>query len=126
MAAFEIFNHDEKTTPTYQVTLLDEAGAPIPDADLLTLRLTFYDQDTAGIINTRTDQDALNANDVAVSNGVVTWSMQVDDTPIVTAGKEHEIHVAEWEWTYQAGATPPTLTARHKARFRTRNFLKEA
>ena len=51
MPTFQIFNHDELTTPTYQVTLLDEAGAPIPDLDLDT------DLDQDPDLDTDTDPD---------------------------------------------------------------------
>jgi hypothetical protein len=122
MPAFEIFNMKEATTPTYQVTLLDEAGVPILDADLDTLVLTLYDRETGAIINSRDGQNAKDANQVAVVNGVVTWSMLVLDTPILNDALGHEIHMALWEWTYSPASD--TLAGKHEARLRVENLEK--
>ena len=122
MPLFEIFNHDELTTPTHQFTILDEAGTAIPDADLDTLVLTFYNRADEAIINSRDAQNVLNANQVVVVAGVVTWSMLTLDTIIVDDTLVHEYHVALWEWTYSPAT--PTLSGKHETRLRTRNLVR--
>jgi len=97
----------EGATVVYQATLQDEDGDAIALGDITTLTLTYYNQADASIINSRSEQDVLNANNVAVSDaGVLTWSLQPDDTVIVnttlTRGQK-ETHLALFELTWDSG-----------------------
>lgn len=122
MPRFEIFNHDELTTPTHQLTLLDELGIAIPDDDLDTLVLTFYNRADKSIINSRDAQDVDNANGVTVVAGVVTWPMTTLETIIVDDTLVHEYHIALWQWTYSPAAA--TLSGKHETRMRVANLVR--
>lgn len=98
---------NERTTARYTVTFEDEAGDPIPAADLTTLALTLYDRATGAVINSREAQDALNANGVTVSSaGVLAWTLDPADNAVVgeVAVGNVEVHVALFEWTWDSGA----------------------
>lgn len=122
MPRFEIFNHDELTTPEHVFTIVDGDGLAIADGVLDTLTLTFYNRADEAIINSRDDQNVLDANDVDVNNGVVTWAMLTLDTIIIDDTLTHEYHIALWEWTYSPAAA--TLSGKHETRFRTRNLVR--
>lgn len=99
------FSVKERTTNVYQADLQDPNGVAIPAVDLTTLTLTLYDKVTGTVLNGRTAQDVLNANNVTVdSAGRLIWTLQPADTAIVTPAKELETHVALFEFTWQAGA----------------------
>lgn len=94
----------ENATSVYQATIVDEDEVAIPANDLDALTLTLYDKGTGTIINSRDGQDVLNANNVTVSaQGVLVWTMQPEDNPIVTPSEvTHglEAHIALFEWTW--------------------------
>ena len=95
----------EKTSPKITATMQDEEGTGIPAASLTTLTLTLYNLDDSSntIINSRSDQDVLNANNVTVnSSGNLVWSVQALDT-IIVGDKGVEKHRAVFEWTYSSG-----------------------
>ena len=111
-----VFSVDEKTAPTHTFTVTDEDDNAVQPTSLA---LTYYDRATGDIINSRTDQDVLNANNVAVTNGIVVWSMQEADTSLVgTASDRGEIHIAEWDWVANS------KRARHRTTIRIVNFEK--
>ena len=104
----------EATTGLYSATLKDENDTVISYADLDTLTVTYYNKADGSIINSRTQQDVLNKNNVTVSEaGVLEWEIQPADTVIVdttlTPGQK-ETHVALFEWTYDSG----TNSGRHE------------
>lgn len=90
----------EQTTPTVTGSIVDATGAAIGAASLTTLKLTLVSRDNQNkIVNSRDDQNILNANNVTVdSSGVMIWSVQVTDT------RGTGVHRAIFEWTYSAGA----------------------
>jgi hypothetical protein len=111
-----VFTVDEKTAPTHTFTVTDEDDNAVQPTSLA---LTYYDRTTGDIINSRNAQDVLNANDVAVTNGIVVWSMQEADTTLVGAASDRgEIHVAEWDWVANS------KRARHRTIFRIVNYEK--
>ena len=97
----------EKTTAQYTATLKDEAGVVIPSADLTTLTLTLYDEATGAIINSRDNQNVLNATGVSIdASGLLTWTMDPDDNAIVDtslAPGRTELHVARFDFTWSGG-----------------------
>lgn len=119
MATKTIHNVLEGVTFEHQFTIVDEDDVAIPDANLDALTLTYYDCDTGDAINDREDQDVLDDNDVAVVNGVVTWSGQTEDSAIVTTSKDYEIHVALWEFTYET-----SKKGKHETFIRVKNLSK--
>lgn len=97
----------ERTSALLEFTLTDEDGAnsAVVAAQVTAMTLTYYDEETGQIINNRDLQSVLDLNNVALddSTGVVTWSMQPDDSIIVDARKSSERHVASFSWTWGAG-----------------------
>lgn len=94
----------EQTTPIFSARLRDQNGDAISVDDLTTLTLTYYNKASGARINSRDGQDILNDNDVTVdSEGVVTWNMQVDDTPILDDVRFEEDHIALFRWTWSSG-----------------------
>lgn len=109
------YSIDEGTEPNHTFTILDAAGdAATPD----NLTLTYYDRVSGDIINSREDQDVLGANNVTVTNGVVVWSMQEEDTAIIDSDLMAEIHVALWEWDFSG------REGKHETIFRVVNLSK--
>lgn len=112
--AIDRIRANEQSSKTVTFTLLDNLGSAIPLANVATAQLTLFDWDTyvpggspvTGIINTRDVQDVLNTNDVtiAATSGLVTWSMQPEDNPIVTVRKQIERHRAEFRFVTTSGA----------------------
>ncbi len=116
----------EKTGAVYTATLKDADETVIALANLTTITLTFYDVATGDTINSRTDQDVKNANNVTIhaTSGLLTWAMQANDNPIVTAatcpvdGYEH--HRALFEFTFNGTGSP----GKHEADLYVRNLGK--
>lgn len=95
------FTVKQGSTFKFSAVLKDETDTAIPAASLATLKLTFYDYATGVIINNRTDQNVLNANNVTVdSSGNLAWIALPDDSPIMTVSLPVELHVAQFKWTY--------------------------
>ena len=98
---------NEGSSAVYTATIVDEDGTALAASGLTTLTLTLYDNVTQSIINSRTDQDVLNANNVTVSSGgVLVWTMQAADNNIIgrTPIDSYENHRALFEWTWASGA----------------------
>lgn len=95
----------EGTTAQITATIEDESGTAIPAASLTTMILTLYLKDTpATTINSRSDQNVLNANNVVIdSSGNLTWTMQPADNAISDTNKTVEHHIALFEWTWSSG-----------------------
>ena len=93
------------TTRIYTATIQDEAGAAIPGASLTSLTLTLRERTTQQIINSRDEQDVLNANGVTVgSDGLLTWTLSVLDNVHLGLGVVRvETHDARFVWGYGAG-----------------------
>ena len=95
---------NEHSIAKYTAVIKDEDDVAIAAASLTTLTLTLYNSDDGAIINSRSVEDVLNANNVVVdSSGVLTWTMQPADNAITGTG-EFETHVALFEYTWSAGA----------------------
>ncbi len=99
----------EGTTATYTATLQDENGDAIPSASLSALTLTYYDLASGDIINSRNAQNVLGANNVTVhaTSGLLTWSIQAEDTVINGSKHAHTVepHIALFEWTTTGGSS---------------------
>ena len=101
----------EGSTPTISGTLTDKAGAAIPLASLLTLKLTLYSMSDSSfpIINSRDAQDVKNANRVIVGdNGELSWNLDSVDSSILNQALGHETHRAIFAWTYDEGSVEQT------------------
>lgn len=92
----------ERTSAQYTATLQDALGVAIPLAVIVSAVLTLEDVATSTIINSRNAQNVLNANNVTIhaTSGLLTWSIQPEDNPIVTSSEEYELHRAVFSVVY--------------------------
>ena len=98
----------EKTSVQYTATLKDETGAAVPLAALGTLTLTLYNVSSGAILNGRNAQNVLNANGVTVhaTSGLLTWTLDPLDSPILDDTLNEELHRALFRatWSTTKGA----------------------
>lgn len=95
---------NQRATPTYRATVVDQDGTAIPAATLTGLTLTVFDIATGQHLNSRIAQDALNTNGVTVSSaGALSWTMSPADNEIVDDTLEIEAHRAVFTWTWGSG-----------------------
>lgn len=92
----------EKTTQLYTASFVDETGVGVGSTQLVSLTLTLYlATNPATMINSRSTQNVLNANNVTVSSsGLMTWTMQPLDNAIIDGSLAQELHLALFQWTY--------------------------
>jgi uncharacterized protein YprB with RNaseH-like and TPR domain len=120
-----IFPAQEATSAKYYGTLLDESGTLVPGASLSSAILTLYDQNSGDVINSRSAQSVLNANNVTfydtLQSGLdddgnaitynVLWTVQPGDVPIISTtllrGKK-ERHIAKFAYAW-GGTTPGAM-----------------
>ena len=96
---------NEKSTAIYTAVLRDQNDTIIPLADILTLTITLCTVDGT-IINSRSDQDALNMNGVTVDSlGVLVFVLDPADTEILFPASTNlfEIHRATFKVSYTGG-----------------------
>lgn len=111
------FPIDERESGSYLATLTDDLGAVLPGSSLLTLQLSLYVVNSAGVvvyINDRNHENALNVNEVTVYDTLQTlsdgrtynlrWRVQPADSAIIEAGLQFERHIGLFEWTWASGA----------------------
>jgi len=95
---------DAGTTGEARYTLLDNAGAVIPVANLSALTMTLRDARSGSIVNSRSAQNVLNSNGVTVnSSGALVWTIAILDTTLLDATLESEEHAAEILFTTTSG-----------------------
>jgi hypothetical protein len=113
---------NERSTAKYTTdALLDEDGAVVPAASLTTATLTLYDLTTGTILNSRSSQNILNANNVTITaGGVLSWVLQPADNAIVNDRPDQEIHVAVFDLRWDAGVSRCV----HEVRFLINNIDK--
>jgi len=116
----------EGTTGLYSFELVDEAGEGIDSSFLDTLTLSLYDVDSHTILNSRQDQDILNANDGTVETApgppvttTVTLAIQPADTVILNENRLVEYRVLSFRWTWDSGRR----VGRHAVQFGVENCL---
>jgi hypothetical protein len=116
----------EGTTGIYSFELVDEEGEGIDSSFLTTLTLTLYDVDTHQVVNTRSNQDILNANNGTVETTpgspvttTVTFNIQPEDTPILNQNRLKEARVLSFRWTWDSGQR----IGRHEVQFNVENVM---
>ena len=118
-----LFHIREDSTPIYSAVIKDENGNVLPASTLDTITLTYYDEATGAIINSRTSQDILNLNNVTIDNvGQLLWSLEADDTQIITDSNNIEERIALFEWAWTASGVP--RQSNQEVRFHVRNLVK--
>jgi len=102
--SFTVEKQLERSSGVVTATLTDESGTAVPLATVTALTLTLYDQGTRAIINSRRNQNVLNANGVTygASNGLVTWLVRPADMACVSGAPE-EVHVALFTCKWEGG-----------------------
>ena len=92
------------TSAKLTANIQDESGVSISSANLTTLTLTVYaNNNTASIVNSRSNQNILNANNVTVdTSGNLIWQMTPADNTIL-GNYLSEVHTALFTWTYSSG-----------------------
>jgi len=112
---------DEGSSSTYTVTLQDEVAAEIPAGSIDTLTLTLKNRADDSTINSRLDQDILNANNVTVSGlGVLVFTLQPADTTMVDPLREFETHRA----TFKMAANSNTIFRNWEVDFTIHNLTQ--
>lgn len=102
------YSISEQETPIYSFTLKDENGSVVPGSSLNSVTLTFYAVHSGAIINSRNGQNVLNANNVTISEqGVVTWTLQLNDVKIVDDTQLTETHRALFLFTWGSNRCKP-------------------
>lgn len=97
----------EGQSGVFTFILKDENGDPVEKAAVDTLTLHIYDRLTDEIINTRDEQDVLDANGVTMhaTSGLVTWSIAPVDVPFLGGDTiPAEVHIARFRATWDSGA----------------------
>lgn len=110
----------EGSSAVYTATVSDPDGAAVPLDAYTSILLTLYDEYTGNIINSRHDQDALNANDVTIeADGTLTWQIQPEDTVIQSTTRKGEWHIALFVFNWTTGRYT------HRVRMRVVNYAHE-
>lgn len=102
MADIDKFEVYEKESRFYDLDFFDQNGTKVPLVSMAALKLSLFLKDAASLttINSRAQQNVLNANDVTVQTaGDIQWAIQPADTTMQDANCESEIHVAVFELT---------------------------
>lgn len=91
----------ERTTPDYIATLRDKNLNPVPGSVLDSLTLTYFHEYSRVIINGRDGQNVLQLNGVTIDeNGVLTWTLSLEDTAILHDALMSEPHIARFDYTF--------------------------
>lgn len=123
------FRVKQNNSAIYTATLKDETGAVIPLTQVGSCTLTLYNIEIAepatpadNIINSRSDQNVKNVNNVTIhtSSGLLTWSIQPADNPIIDETKLTELHMARFDFSYGS----PTKYGSHQVQLRVENLRK--
>ena len=116
-----IFHVREKTTRRYSAVLKDETGALIGGGVLSSLKLTLYNRADGAIINSRNQQNVLNANSVVVdTSGNLTWTLEPADNPVIDTTLSYEEHIA----LFELGWSSDTKKNNHEVIIRVENVNK--
>lgn len=85
-------------------TLLDEDNVVVGASRLTSATLTLRDLETNRVINSRLNQDVLNANDVTIDEeGRVTWTLGAADNALVRSNQALEHHRGRFSFAWTGG-----------------------
>lgn len=71
-----------------------------------TLNVTVFDRDTGTVL--RADAGLIPVSTYVSAGGVLTFYLNATDNAIITTGKDSEIHVVRFTWTWTAQAATQT------------------
>lgn len=112
----------ERSTKLYTATLKDETQTPIQLVDVVSIKLTLYNVDTAlTIVNARDHVDIKNANGGTfhATSGLLSFLFTPLDTAILTDGNSAEIRKALIEVVYSGTKELP-----HEVQFTVSNLQR--
>ncbi len=96
---------NEGSTVVFTGILKDENGTAIGLGIIDSMTMTFFDVESGTVINGRTEQDVLNANNCTVdASGLFTFNLQPADTVILNQVSRFETHRAEVGVLYNGSA----------------------
>lgn len=97
----------EGSSRIYTATLKDENGVAVSLASMVSLTLWLMNAATGAYINSRQAQNVLNTNNVTyhATSGLLTWSMQPADNPMVADDVTQETHLFEFYAVWNSGAS---------------------
>lgn len=92
----------ERTTFKYAAVLSDEDGFALPLSAVSALELTLLNARDGSVINSRNEQNILNANQVtySTSTGELVWRALGADSPMVNDDAYAELHIAHFHCEY--------------------------
>lgn len=85
---------DERNNGSYSGTVYDESSQVVDLTSVDEIKATLYDIDTGTIINSRSGQNAKNANQfTATAQGVFTFAWRPEDQIVIDDSKDVEDHM---------------------------------
>ena len=110
----------ERKTGVYSFDLKDEDGVAVPSGSLTGATLTLEALESSAIVNSRSAQNVLNANNVTIdAAGKVTWTIQEADMAILDTALPMETHRATFIFSWGSGRKAP-----HEVDFAIENLRK--
>ena len=92
---------NEGSIAKYSCSLEDENAASVGSGVIDSLTLTLVNKADGSIINSRSDQDVLNTNNVTVSaGGALVYLLQPADTAIIDTDLSTETHVGTFKMQF--------------------------
>lgn len=101
---------NEGGTGKLRFTLKDDADPPATVSAITAATLTYYDERTGNVINSRDEQDVNATNNCTFSSGLFTWSVQAADTVLLDKSRGEETHIALFTITYSGGVLVKNFT----------------
>jgi hypothetical protein len=98
------FQVNEQSTALLSGIFTDEAGAVVGSGEMDTIKATLYNRSNEQIINSRNEQDILNANGGTLDvSGNFTFTFDPADGEIINTEEPYEVHILLLEWTFASG-----------------------
>lgn len=94
---YKLVPYNQETTGKVDLAMVDEDGDAIELAAITSIELTLVELAGGTIVNSRQKQDVLNDNNCVVTDGLIVWSIQKEDTAIVNVATpigDRERHLA--------------------------------
>lgn len=114
---------NERTTAIFAAIFKRVGDKPLLPLSVDSLTVTLFARDLAGkpVINSRLDQNVLNANGgVLQADGCFRLLLVVADNIVMNSALSSEVHRLSFKWTYLGG----TRTGRREVDFTLRNLSK--
>jgi len=103
---YKLVPYNQETTGKVDLAMVDEDGDAIELASITSIELTLVELAGGTIVNSRQKQDVLNDNNCVVTDGLIVWSIQKEDTAIVNVATpigDRERHLATFTIAWNDG-----------------------